>query len=50
VSANIKETEGISYYQYDLFINGKVGDREEEKFQVRCLYGLVKYTAVVTGV
>jgi hypothetical protein len=25
VSANIKETEGISYHQYDLFIKGKAG-------------------------
>ena len=25
VSANIKETEGISYDQYDFFINGKAG-------------------------
>jgi hypothetical protein len=50
VSENIKETEGISYYQYYLFIKGKAGNSREEKFQVRCLYGLVKNTAVVKRV
>lgn len=49
VSTNIKEIEGISYYRYDLFINGKTGDSGEEKLQVRCIYGLVKHTAVATS-